>query len=79
MDILYPRIKRERLPAMIGISLLGAVLAGLYGAAHDQLSYTISKEYFTKLTPISASIQESSPPKSAFSQAGGLDLSSLGF
>ncbi len=49
MDILYPRIKRERLPAMIGISLLGAILAGLYGAAHDQLSYTISEEYFTKL------------------------------
>jgi hypothetical protein len=34
---------------MIGVSLLGAILAGLYGAAHDQLSYTISEEYFTKL------------------------------
>ena len=49
MDILYPRIKLARLPAMIRISLLGAVLAGIYGAVHDQISYTISDEYFTKL------------------------------
>lgn len=49
MDILYPRIKLARLPAMIGISLLGALLAGIYGAVHDQISYSISPEYFTKL------------------------------
>jgi hypothetical protein len=34
---------------MIRIALLGALLAGIYGAAHDQVSYTISPEYFTKL------------------------------
>lgn len=49
MDILYPTIKRGRLPAMIGVSLLGAILAGIYGALHDQLSYSISEEYFTKV------------------------------
>jgi hypothetical protein len=49
MDILYPRIQLARLPAMIGVSLLGALLAGLYGALHDQVSYSISPEYFTKL------------------------------
>jgi hypothetical protein len=49
MDILYPRIQLARLPAMIGLSLLGALLAGLYGALHDQISYSITPEYFTKL------------------------------
>jgi hypothetical protein len=34
---------------MFGISLLGAVIAGLYGAVHDQISYSISPEYFTKM------------------------------
>ena len=34
---------------MLGIAALGAVLAGCYGALHDQISYTISPEYFTKV------------------------------
>jgi hypothetical protein len=34
---------------MIRIALLGAVVAGCYGALHDQISYAISPEYFTKL------------------------------
>jgi len=49
MDILYPRIPLARLPAMLRVSLLGALLAGIYGALHDQISYSISPEYFTKL------------------------------
>jgi len=49
MDILYPTIKRGSLPAMIGVSLVGAILAGVYGAIHDQVSYSISEEYFTKV------------------------------
>jgi hypothetical protein len=32
----------------LGIAFAGALLAGIYGAVHDQLSYTISPEYFTK-------------------------------
>src|SRR5262245_2708964 len=48
-NIWYPRIPRRRLPAMLGITLLGAAVGGVYGALHDQLSYTISPEYFTKL------------------------------
>lgn len=31
----------------VKIILLGCLLAGIYGALHDQLSYTISPEYFT--------------------------------
>lgn len=49
MDILYPTIKRGSLPAMIGVSMVGAILAGIYGAIHDQVSYSISEEYFTKV------------------------------
>ena len=29
--------------------MVGAVLAGLYGLIHDQVTYSISPEYFTKL------------------------------
>lgn len=34
---------------MLGLASLGAVLAGAYGIAHDQLTYSISPEYFTRL------------------------------
>ena len=34
---------------MLGYSLLGALLAGCYGIVHDQITYSISNEYFTRL------------------------------
>ena len=34
---------------MLGIACLGAVIAGLYGIIHDQITYSISAEYFTRL------------------------------
>ena len=34
---------------MLRIAALGAVIAATYGAIHDQVSYSISAEYFTKL------------------------------
>jgi hypothetical protein len=49
MNYLYPRFPPGRLPAMVRITLLGVVIAGVYGMVHDQVSYTISPEYFTKL------------------------------
>ena len=49
MNILYPKINRAWLPAMLGHSVLGAVVAGLYGALHDQVTFSISQEYFTRL------------------------------
>jgi len=33
---------------LIGIILTGCLVAGLYGILHDQLTYTISPEYYTK-------------------------------
>ena len=49
MYLLYPKFPLRRLPAMLGLGVVGAVLAGSYGALHDQLSFTISAEYFTQL------------------------------
>ena len=34
---------------MIGITFLGAIIAGLYGIVHDQITFSISQEYFTRL------------------------------
>ncbi len=34
---------------MLGVSVCGAAIAGLYGIVHDQITFTISPEYFTHL------------------------------
>ncbi len=34
---------------MLGLTLLGAIAGGLYGILHDQFTYSLSPEYFTKL------------------------------
>jgi hypothetical protein len=49
MNFLYPKFPAGRLPTMLRVALLGAVVAGCYGALHDQVSYSICPEYFTKL------------------------------
>ncbi len=45
----FPRISWADLRWMLGIAAVGAVLAGMYGVLHDQITYAISPEYFTKL------------------------------
>jgi hypothetical protein len=49
MNWLYPRFPLRHLGHMVRTALVGAAVAGCYGAAHDQVSYAISPEYFTKL------------------------------
>ena len=49
MNILYPKIRLVWLPAMLGYAVLGAIVAGSYGVLHDQISYSISHEYFTRV------------------------------
>lgn len=46
---LIPRVAWADLPAMLAVSLCGAVLAAAYGILHDQVTYTISPEYFTNM------------------------------
>jgi hypothetical protein len=48
MKYIIPQISRHDFLDMIKISLIGAVLGGIYGILHDQISFTISPEYFTK-------------------------------
>ena len=48
MNILYPKIRLAQLPTMLGYAALGGLLAGLYGVVHDQVTYSISQEYFTR-------------------------------
>ena len=49
MNLLIPRIRLALLPAMLCYAALGAVFGGLYGIIHDQVTYSISPEYFTRL------------------------------
>lgn len=49
LKYLTPQIALADLPAMIRVALIGGIVAGLYGVLHDQITYSISPEYFTKL------------------------------
>jgi hypothetical protein len=49
LKYLVPQIALAELSAMFGVAFVGAVLAGGYGIVHDEITYTISPEYFTKL------------------------------
>ena len=46
---LAPHFPLRDFPAMLGVAAVGALLAGGYGVVHDQVTYSISREYFTKL------------------------------
>ncbi|RBP46586.1 hypothetical protein DES53_102977 [Roseimicrobium gellanilyticum] len=48
MSLLYPRLKLTHLPLMMRLGVQGAIVAGVYGIVHDQITYTISPEYFTE-------------------------------
>jgi len=48
-SILIPKFPLSLLPAMLGYAALGALVAGLYGVVHDEITYSISPEYFTRL------------------------------
>lgn len=46
LRLIVPYIPLCDLFPMIAVSTLGAALTGLYGVLHDQVTYTISPEYF---------------------------------
>jgi len=45
----FPKFRIAWLPVMFGYALLGAAVASIYGILHDQVTYSISPEYFTKM------------------------------
>lgn len=49
MNLLYPKISLRLIPAMAGVMVVGAMIAGVYGMLHDQITFTIAPEYFTRL------------------------------
>jgi hypothetical protein len=49
MNPLYPKIRLAHLAAMLRYAALGGLLGGLYGVVHDQITFSISQEYFTRL------------------------------
>ncbi len=42
---IYPRVRN--IGRVIPYVFLGALIGGAYGAVHDQLTYSVSPEYFT--------------------------------
>lgn len=48
MNIFYPRLTLRQFGWMFVFGLAGAVTSGAYGILHDQITYRIGPEYFTK-------------------------------
>jgi hypothetical protein len=48
MNLLYPRVRKRSLGSLITTAVVGALIAGAYGIVHDQITYAISPEYFTR-------------------------------
>ncbi|MBC7854004.1 MAG: hypothetical protein IAF94_11250 [Pirellulaceae bacterium] len=46
---LIPQVALRDLPPMFGVGIVDAIIAGTYGILHDQVTFSISPEYFTKL------------------------------
>ncbi|MGC4007135.1 MAG: hypothetical protein QM811_30010 [Pirellulales bacterium] len=80
LNPLYPRYPLARLPTMLGIAALGAVVAGTYGALHDQISYAISPEYFHRLKFRQFDYADFGwPPRVFASEVGFLATAGVGF
>ncbi len=46
---LVPDIPADEFRRMLLMAIAGALAAGMYGIAHDQITYSISPEYFTRM------------------------------
>lgn len=49
MNFLIPRLRLAWLKEILLIAVAGALIAGLYGVLHDQITYSLGPEYFTRL------------------------------
>ncbi len=66
MNVIYPVFAWRDLPKMLAIAAMGAFIAGIYGICHDQITYTISPEYFTRLKFQQFSYAEIGLPRRGF-------------
>ncbi len=48
MRFLFPRLRPRDAGWMLLFGLAGAVIAGVYGVLHDQVTFSIGPEYFTR-------------------------------
>lgn len=49
LKYIIPKIRRGDLRRVVCVALIGGLIGGVYGIAHDQITYAIAPEYFTKL------------------------------
>lgn len=49
----------KKIAAMVSITLICTIVAGIYGILHDQITYSISPEYYTKFKFIQFGLLES--------------------
>jgi len=49
MNLLFPKITWPDFKRMVRMGLGGALAGGLYGIVHDEITYTLCPEYFTRL------------------------------
>ncbi len=49
VKFLFPIWKPGELPRTLGIALTGALFAGVFGALIDQVTYSLSEEYYTRM------------------------------
>ena len=58
MKWLYPRLSLRLLPVFFVAGAVGAVVAGVYGVLHDQVTYTLAPEYYTKFKFVQFGVPE---------------------
>jgi hypothetical protein len=49
MNVFYPSCGGRLLLRMLVIAFIGGLVGGLYGVFHDQVTYSLSPEYFTRM------------------------------
>ncbi|MGH9947721.1 MAG: hypothetical protein ACRD6X_11010 [Pyrinomonadaceae bacterium] len=57
------RIFAEKMVVLFLLVFFGLIVAGIYGAFHNQISYTVSPEYFTKFKFIQFALLDSPLPE----------------
>lgn len=62
MNLLYPKITFRQFGWMMIFGLVGSIIAGAYGIVHDQITFRLGPEYFTKFKLIQFDYLDSTAP-----------------